>query len=132
MRLAPPRLAVPVLALTFAVAGCGGSQVTVKEVPGSDPPALTVPGSGAALAPEATASATPTATETPDASAAQATATPDAATGDGTAQSAPEGTTGGGTAAPDGQDSATTDQPPPAGSDAQQFEDFCAENPGAC
>jgi hypothetical protein len=133
MRLAPPRLAVPVVMLTLAVAGCGGSQVAVQEVPGDDPVSLSVPGSGAALAPAATASATPTATETPEAGAAQATATPDGTSnGDGTAQSAPEGTTGGGTAAPDGEDNAATDQPPPAGSDAQQFEDFCAENPGAC
>ncbi len=29
-------------------------------------------------------------------------------------------------------DSETTDQAPPAGSDAAQFEAFCAENPGAC
>jgi len=130
MRLSPPRLAVGFIALTLA--GCGGAQVTVQEVPGA-PVAQTVPGSGAGLAPAATASATPTATETPDASAAQATATPEGSgSGDETAQSAPEGTAGGGAAAPDSQDSASTDQPPPAGSDAEQFEDFCAENPGAC
>jgi hypothetical protein len=130
MRFASPRLAVPVIVLTLAVAGCGGSQVTVEDAP---PVSYTVPGSADALAPAATATATPTPTETPDANAAQATATPDGTgTTDGTAQTAPEGTGGGGTAAPGGQESASSDQPPPAGSDAQQFEDFCAENPGAC
>ena len=42
------------------------------------------------------------------------------------------GPTEGGAEAPSTDDSATTDQAPPAGSDAEQFEDFCAENPGAC
>ena len=27
---------------------------------------------------------------------------------------------------------ASNDTPPPAGSEAEQFENFCAENPGAC
>ena len=38
----------------------------------------------------------------------------------------------GGATAPGSQDTANSDSPPPAGSDAQQFEDFCAQNPGAC
>jgi hypothetical protein len=29
-------------------------------------------------------------------------------------------------------DSPDNDTPPPAGSEAEQFEDFCSENPGAC
>jgi hypothetical protein len=29
-------------------------------------------------------------------------------------------------------DSPDNDTPPPAGSEAEQFEDFCTENPGAC
>ena|SRR5688572_26160258 len=29
-------------------------------------------------------------------------------------------------------DSPENDTPPPAGSEAEQFENFCAENPGAC
>jgi hypothetical protein len=29
-------------------------------------------------------------------------------------------------------DSPENDTPPPPGSEAEQFEDFCAENPGAC
>ena len=38
----------------------------------------------------------------------------------------------GSASAPGGEDTANSDSPPPAGSDAQQFEDFCAQNPGAC
>ena len=38
----------------------------------------------------------------------------------------------GGASAPSQQDSASNDTAPPAGSGAQQFEDFCAQNPGAC
>ena len=119
MRLASPRLiAVPIIALTLAVTACGGSKVAYSPVPG-DPVDLAVPGTGEALAPAATATPTVTATETPDPDTAQATPTPDAGTG-------------GGTQAPTGEDSATNDQPPPGGSDAQQYEDFCAANPGAC
>ena len=29
-------------------------------------------------------------------------------------------------------DSPENDTPPPPGSEAEQFEDFCSENPGAC
>ena len=114
MRFAP-RLAVPIILLLFALAGCGGTAVAVQEVPG-DPAPLAVPGSGDGLAPAATASPTPTPTETPDAQT----------------QTTPEDTAEGGAEAPSTDDSATTDQKPPAGSDAEQFEDFCAENPGAC
>ena len=132
MRFAP-RLAVPVTLLVFALAGCGGATVAVQEVPG-DPAPLSVPGTAEGLAPETTATPTPTPTETPDADAAAAAATPDASgtTGDAQTETAPEGTAEGGAEAPATEDSATTDQAPPAGSNAEQFEDFCAENPGAC
>ncbi len=132
MRLAQKRLiAATFIALTFVVAACGGSTVAYKPAPG-EPVDLSVPGSGDALAPEATPTPTPTATDTPDASTSQATPTPDANAGAGTTETTPQTDDGGGAAAPDTGDSATNDQPPPAGSDAQQFEDFCAENPGAC
>ena len=114
------RLAVPLIALALA-AGCGGSEVTVQEVPG-DPVELTVPGGGEALAP--TATPTPTPTETP-ADPAAAEATPAAPAEDPAAQ-APEGTDGGGAAAPD------NGEPPPPGSDPERYEEFCAQNPGAC
>jgi len=52
-----------------------------------------------------------------------------------TAPSTTDGTSGG-TAAPTTpsttDDTATNDQAPPAGSDAQQFENFCEQNAGAC
>ena len=132
MRLAQKRLvAVPFIALTLAVTACGGATVAYKQAPG-EPVDLSVPGSGDALAPEATPTPTATATETPEAGTSQATPTPDANTGAGTTQTTPQDNTGGGTEAPANPDSATNDQPPPAGSDAQQFEDCCAENPGAC
>ena len=53
----------------------------------------------------------------------------------GTGGTDSSGTTdsGGGTAAPDQSDAPTADTAPPEpGSDAQQFEDFCSQNPGAC
>jgi hypothetical protein len=133
LRHAPTRLiAAPLIALTFAVTACGGATVAYKQAPG-DPVDLSVPGNGDALAPEATPTPTATPTETAEADASQATPTPDANTGAGTTQqTTPQGNNGGGTEAPAEPDSATNDQPPPAGSDAQQFEDFCAENPGAC
>ena len=132
MRFAP-RLAVPICMLVFVLAGCGGATVAVQEVPG-DPAPLDVPGTGEGLAPATTPTPTPTPTGTPDAEDTEATPAPDASgtTQDTQPQTAPEGTTEGGTEAPTTDDSATTDQAPPAGSDAEQFEDFCAENPGAC
>jgi hypothetical protein len=125
MRLAHPRLAVPIAMLTLALAGCGGATVTVEEVPG-DPAQLTIPGDGAALAPAATASPTATPSATVDANTAAATPTPDAAAA---ATPTPEGTTGGGTTAPD---TAATAPTPAPGSSNDEFEAFCAENPGAC
>jgi hypothetical protein len=132
LRRAQKRLvAVPFIALTLAVSACGGATVAYKQAPG-EPVDLAVPGSGEALAPEATPTPTPTATETPEAGTAEATPAPDANNGAGTAETAPQAEADGATEAPADPDSATNDQPPPAGSDAQQFEDFCAENPGAC
>ena len=134
MRLAKPRLvAVPIIVLTFAVTACGSNTVTVQEVPG-DPVELTVPGTAEALAPAATPTPTPTPTTTPEAGTAQATPTPAASPDNGGAtQTTPQDNTGGGAAAPDtGAGTGTPDATPAPGSDAQQFEDFCAENPGAC
>jgi hypothetical protein len=132
LRLAHKRLvAVPFITLTLAVTACGGSKVAYQPAPG-EPVDLAVPGTGEALAPEATPTPTPTPTGTPEAGTAEATPTPDANSGAGTTETAPQSDTGGGTEAPADPDSATNDQPPPAGSDAQQFENFCAENPGAC
>ena len=91
-----------------------------------------------------TATATPsgsaTPTPTPTATAESGTTAPSrpvrptrrprAGTDTGTDDAA--GTDSGGTTAPAQEDSPAEDTPPPAGSDAEQFEDFCAQNPGAC
>jgi hypothetical protein len=123
------RLATPIAVLTLALAGCGGgSKVVVQEVPAGSQN-LKVTG-GEALAPKATATPTPTASATATGGTnATATATPPAtqpnATPTATATTTtPQGTAGGGAAAP-----ASTPAP---GSDAQQFETFCQQNPGAC
>ena len=59
-------------------------------------------------------------------------ATEETAPSTDTGAAAPE-TSGGGTAAPETEaDGPTHDTAPPEGSEAEQFEDFCAQNPGAC
>jgi hypothetical protein len=122
--------------MAFVAAGCGGSDTSATQVPGPPvdvtiPESSNPPGSGAASGSNSGASATATPTSTPDSSTGGTSGDTGTTTG-----STGTGTTGdatGGTAAPDtGTDSATNDQPPPDGSNAQQFEDFCAQNPGAC
>jgi hypothetical protein len=120
--------------LALAAAGCGGGEPLAPEVPGPPaevkvPQAAQSPGDAAAANGQGSASgtATPTPTPTPTGtsgtSGATATPTP---TVTGTGQ-------GGGAAAPNTTaDSPSNDTPPPDGSNAQQFEDFCAQNPGAC
>jgi hypothetical protein len=116
--------------LALAAAGCGSDDALAPEVPG--PPADGV-------LPKATVA--PAADEDAD-SADQDSTTDEGSTDD---QTAPEDTgatgdtgtttpdTSGGTTAPEAEaDSPTNDTPPPADSEAEQFEDFCAQNPGAC
>ena len=126
------------IALAAFAAGCGGSELDYEEVPG--PPAeVSIPSetveSGGASA-DANATPTPTATAEPGSTTApddQSGATGTApSTGTGTASTGTGGTDSGGATAPAEEDSATNDTAPPAGSEAQQFEDFCAQNPGAC
>jgi hypothetical protein len=129
------------LALTLAAAGCGGADPGVIEVPG-DPATATIPdsplapaaSSGDGASADATPTPTPTPTETPTAGTTGSTGTTGSSgttAASGTTPAA--GTDGGGSAAPaDGTDGPANDTPPPAGSDAQKFEDFCAQNPGAC
>jgi hypothetical protein len=125
------RLAAPFIVLALTVAACGGSTVAVQEVPGGAVN-LTTPGSGAALNPAATATATTAAgaTATPTATTTGASSTSSSTT---TQQSASTGTgsTDGGTQAPSTSTGAATATPAP-GSPSQQYEDFCAQNPGAC
>ena len=128
------------VALTAGIAGCGGSEVDYQEVPG---PPVDVPIPTATIesasSGDASATPTPTATAEPggttapsDQSGATGTA-PSASTDTGaTDTTGTSGTDSGGATAPAEEDSASNDTAPPAGSDAQQFEDFCAQNPGAC
>jgi hypothetical protein len=119
--------------LALVAAGCGGSESLAPEVPG--PPADVE-------LPEATVAAA--ADESEDAAAGDEDATTDEGTTEDST-TAPEETapsdsgaaapdTGeGGTAAPETEaDGPTNDTAPPEGSEAEQFEDFCAQNPGAC
>ena len=131
------------VALTFGVAGCGGSEVEYQEVPGP-PVDVAIPSDSSAASDSSDsgdASETPTPTPTPEAGGT--TAPSDQSGAAGTAPSASTdtggatdtgtaGTDGGGATAPADEDSASNDTAPPAGSDAEQFEDFCAQNPGAC
>jgi hypothetical protein len=129
------------VAFAAGVAGCGGSELDYEEVPGPPVevsiPSETVESGGSAKAdatPTPTATAEPGSTTAPSDQSGDTGAAP--STGTGTAST---GTTGagtdadsGGATAPAEEDSATNDTAPPAGSEAQQFEDFCAQNPGAC
>ena len=134
MRLAP-RLAVPVILLACSPAAAE-PQVTVKEVPGG-PAELKVPGN----APGSTrrhgdADRAPPTAHGDAGGRADGRRHGDAAT-DRRRHGATTGTrghraAGGGTEAPaTGEDTRPrTRHPPPVG--AQDFEDYCAENPGAC
>jgi hypothetical protein len=120
--------------IAIALGGCGGGDEIAPEVPG--PPADVV-------LPEGTVAAAPAEDEdaatTDEDAAADETATPDGTTeetappADETGGTTTPETTEGGTAAPEAApDSPDNDTAPPAGSEAEQFEDFCAQNPGAC
>ncbi len=135
-----PRLSALLTAfvLAVAVAGCGGDDSLAPQVPG--PPAdVTVPDSGESPT-EAAASAQDSANSDDSSSSDDSTSSDDTTSTDDTSTtdstSTDTGTTGdtsGGTAAPDtGTDSPENDTQPPSGSDAEQFEDFCAQNQGAC
>ena len=135
MRLTTTRLAVPLIVLVLA--GCGGQQVVVNNVPGG-PVDLKVPGNGQGFA-AAKATATPSATpsETPADDQAQTSETPAAGTTSETAP--PTGTqtdpnSGGAAEAPATDDSGGggTGEAPDPGAGKQEFEDYCAQNPGAC
>jgi hypothetical protein len=105
------RIALILSLFALGVAGCGGDDdddeaTTIPTIP------LSVPGD------ETTFDETDTTVDT----------VPDAAP---TPTPAPAPTP---TPAPPAEtpDSPENDTPPPAGSEAEQFENFCAENPGAC
>jgi hypothetical protein len=123
--------ALLVAVLAFA-AGCGGSEVASEEVPGP-PAALTVPSDsdlGGSSAADNSGSGS-----TGDSGSNADNGTADSGTADPTATPTPPADTSGGAAAPEATpapDTATSDTPPAAGSPPEQFEDFCAQNAGAC
>ena len=121
-------------ALAAGAAGCGGSEVEYQEVPGP-PVEVAAPSEtvDAAAGGDAPPTPTPTATTEPGATAPsdQSGSAGEPSADTGTSPDA-AGTDSGGATAPAQEDSAANDTAPPAGSEAQQFEDFCAQNPGAC
>ena len=137
----PVRALALLLAVLFllGVAGCGGDDSLAPQTPGEPAtvpiPEASEPPGGGGNDNESTDEGTDSGSQSDEATP---TPTPTAAPDDTGAAAPPETAatpedTGGGATAPDEQaDSPTNDTPPPAGSDAQQFEDFCAQNPGAC
>ena len=133
MRSLAPLIAV-LLALAL-LAGCGGDEELAPQVPG--PPAgVTIPDAGVSPSGDAAADesggTTDDSTGSTDEQAPDATAAPEG-TGDTGTTTEPDAS--GGTTAPEADtqtDGPTNDTAPPEGSNAQQFEDFCAQNPGAC
>ena len=117
--------------LALAAAGCGSDDSLAPEVPG--PPAdVVLPESTVAPASDDENADSADQDSSTDEGTTDDTTTPDdtGATGD-TGTTTPD--TSGGTTAPEAEaDSPTNDTPPPADSEAQQFEDFCDQNPGAC
>jgi hypothetical protein len=124
------RLAAPFIALALTVAACGGSKVAVQEVPGGAVN-LGVPGGGAALNPAATPTPGATATATPTATTTGASSTTTTTTSQQSA-STTSGSANGGTQAPSTSSTGAATATPAPGSPSQQYEDFCAQNPGAC
>jgi hypothetical protein len=98
--------------VALGLVACGGQEIQADEIPGS-PPDLPLPAGSEALGGEAqgaTATPTPTpeATATPTPEAGGASATPEPATGESATAAAEDG------------------------GEAAQYEEFCAQNPGAC
>jgi hypothetical protein len=108
-------VALLLVALVGAVAGCGGDDEPVARPP-SDPPDLTVPQTDQIEVPAVPETETVAPAPTPE------------------PEPAPTDTDGGAPApAPEPPaDTPDNDTPPPAESPAERFEDFCNENPGAC
>jgi len=122
MRRQRPLILLAVLALTGGMSACGSDDELTQQVPKTSPD-LTIPTGTTASRPAAAATTTATATTTtpvaPPAAAAPPAAPPPAA--------APGSATTGGQAPTTGQ--STTGGATAGGG---EFENFCAQNPGAC
>ena len=131
--------AIITIGLAIALVGCGGGDEIAPQVPG--PPADVVLPDGTlepAATPEGEGSGSDStqdedSTSGDDTTTEDGTAAPEdqAAPSDDTGATTPD-TSGGSTAPEAPADSPTNDTAPPAGSEAEQFEDFCTQNPGAC
>jgi hypothetical protein len=110
-----------VAALVLALAACGGDDENVADTPAR--PELTVPGGGKAPTLDEKPRTTKTGTSTTTAPA------PSGGTPAPTPQQQQQQPQG---QANQPQDSPQNDTPPPKGSPAQKFEQFCEDNPGAC
>jgi hypothetical protein len=115
--VAKQRVALVLSVFALGLAGCGGDDdeetTTIPTIP------LSVPGGSDTDTTAGDESTDTTVDTTPDSSAAPApTPTPAPAP----------------TPAPPAQtpDSPQNDTPPPQGSEAEEFENFCEQNPGAC
>lgn len=119
------RAAVLLALMALVVAGCGDDEEASQTIPPL--PELTVPGEGTPTLddlPSTTGTDTGPSTD----GGAGSPSTPPAGGDTGTPQGG--GAPSGGQAAP--QDTPDNDTPPPAGSPAERFEEFCSENPGTC
>jgi hypothetical protein len=134
-----PLLLTALVAAGLALGACGSGTVSSDE-PKSTPP-LTVPRTPGDTAgrilvnPSETAQSGSSTTETTSTTTSGGTTT---TTAPSTSTPAPTQTTpqqSGGQPAPGGQTGGgtqTTQQTPSGGTPAQQFQDFCKQNPGAC
>ena len=114
-----------------ALAACGGDSEDSSSTPVEKPP-LTVPGESTAGSTDSTGTSSTETTPSDD----------EAGGGSGTTGPADQPNPGnGGVPAPDNnnppadqppEDSPSNDTPPEPGSPADRFEQFCAQNPGAC
>jgi outer membrane biosynthesis protein TonB len=121
LRVLPLVLLILVLA---AATGCGGDEESSAETTPALPE-LTMPETDAgpeAAEPEPEQAPAPEPAPEPEVVPEPAEPTPPPATDGGTPAPQPE--------AP--PDSPENDIPPPRGSPAERFEEFCDENPGAC
>jgi len=115
--------------IAAALAGCGGDGED-NSTPAQKPP-LTVPG-------ESTESSGSASTESTDSTEASPGGSGDSGSTTGPMDQPNPGN--GGVPAPDNnppadqppEDSPSNDTPPEPGSPADRFEQFCAQNPGAC
>jgi hypothetical protein len=132
--------AIITVGLSIALVGCGGGDEIAPEVPGPPADVVLPDGTLEPTAPEDEGASSGDATQEDDATSGEdgaatdeGTATPEATAPSGdTGATTPDSSGGGATAPEETADSPTNDTAPPAGSEAEQFEDFCTQNPGAC